>query len=96
VYAISLKEYTLDECAIELGLYFILLTLCMFTLLDQVRGKPAQIRNWLLWRKLEIFKNDEGNSEKVANFLWFASMFYIAMPFLTLVGWFALLMYDKI
>ena len=96
VYKVGLIEYTLDECAIELGIYFIMLTLCMFILLDQVRGKPAQIRNWLLWRKLEIFKNDEKNSDKVAGFLWFASLFYIAMPFMTLFGWFVLLMYDKV
>jgi len=48
---------TLDEVAIEVGLYFGALTICMLFLLDQLRGKPYKIKRWLLFRKLEIFKN---------------------------------------
>jgi hypothetical protein len=39
LYEITLTEYYLDECAIELGLYFVLLSICMFILLDELRGK---------------------------------------------------------
>ena len=38
-YTISLSEYYLDECAIELGIYFMLVTFCSFILLDELRGK---------------------------------------------------------
>jgi hypothetical protein len=95
-YEITFTSYSLDECAIELGVYFILLTLCMFLLLDQVRGKPRNLGNYLLARRLEIFKEDDRNSKAVADFLLAASYFYLVVPLLTLFGWIALLVYDKI
>ena len=88
--------FTMDESAIELGCYFVVSSICMFFLLDEVKGKPYKLKTWLLFRKLEIFQNDERNSEKVKNFLLMAAYFYMAMPFVTLIAWTALMLYDRI
>jgi hypothetical protein len=89
-----MSSNTLDDCAIELGVYFFFLALWLLFLLDQIRGKVSQIDNWLMFRKLEIL-GDEPNS-KVQNLLTVATGFYLIMPFLTLLGWCMLLTFDKI
>jgi hypothetical protein len=86
----------LDEVAIEVGLYFGALTVCMLFLLDQVRGKPRKLQRWLLFRKLEVFQNDDRNSQLVMRYLTLASYFYMVAPFLVLGVWFALLLADAI
>mmetsp|Transcript_25040 Transcript_25040/g.38849 ORF Transcript_25040/g.38849 Transcript_25040/m.38849 type:complete len:261 (+) Transcript_25040:2-784(+) len=92
---VALTGYTMDESAIELGVYFVLSSICMFFLLDEVRGKPKKLKTWLLFRKLEIFQDDERNSEKVKNFLLMGAYFYMVMPFLTLVAWTLLILWDR-
>ena len=84
----------MDEVAIEVGLYFGALTICMLFLLDQLRGKPYKLKKWLLFRKLEIFKNQSRNSERVTNYLILASYYYLAAPFIVLGIWVILLIYD--
>lgn len=58
--SVLVKEFkvydsSLDEVALELGVYFLFLVFCMLVLLDQVRGKPGKLKNWLLFRKLVVF-----------------------------------------
>lgn len=67
----------------------------MFYLLDQVRGKPKKLENWLYFRKLSIYKDTDRNSVKVADSLKLILYFYIAAPFLALFGWTALLLYSN-
>jgi hypothetical protein len=73
-----------------------MLSVCFLVLLDQVRGKPRQIGNWLMFRKLEILRENESNNAKVQKYLFAATGFYLVMPFLVLLGWFLLLTYDKV
>jgi hypothetical protein len=94
-YDLQISNFTLDEGAAELGFYFGLLCFCMFLLLDRIRGKKAKIEFWLLHRKLEVFKNDTHNSERVVNYLYYASLFYLGMPFFILFAWSLLILYDK-
>ena len=56
IYALEVRSGSLDEIAIELGIYFVALTFCMLVLLDQVRGKPKKLHYWLLFRKIAIFR----------------------------------------
>jgi hypothetical protein len=95
LYSVEFSDNFLDDCAIELGVYFIMLAVCFFILLDQVRGKPKQIGNWLMFRKLEILQADETNNAKVQKYLFAATGFYLVMPILILAGWVILLAYDK-
>ena len=87
---------TLDESAIELGVYFVAVTLCMFYLLDKLKGKLGRLNGWLLTRKLEVFQNDEKNSNRVTAYLKYSSYLYIAMPVITLLGWFVLMLFDAL
>ena len=41
IYTIGASGNTLDECAVELGIYFAMLVVCFLVLMDQVRGKPG-------------------------------------------------------
>ena len=95
LYGITQTEGTFDAVAIELGVYFLLLSFCMLQLLDQVRGKPGKLENWLYFRKLTIFRQDERNSERVTNYLKFVLYYYMAMPFITLLGWTILVLYSN-
>lgn len=79
----------------ELGVFFVASTVCMFLLLDKLRGKSGKLSNWLLFRKLEIFKNEAHNSERVTNFMYFAAMVYLIMPIFILVLWSLLIVYDN-
>ena len=94
-YNLKISEFSLDEAASELGIYFGLLSFCMFLLLDRIRGKKAKLEYWLLFRKLEVFKNDAHNSERIVNYLYFASFFYLVLPFVILIAWTLLILYDK-
>lgn len=95
VYGIRLKDYSLDEGAVELGAFCVASTICMFLMLDKLRGKPGKLSNWLLFRKLEIFKNEAHNTERVTNFMYFAMMAYLVMPIFILVMWSLLIIYDN-
>ena len=59
MYEVAASGNTLDDCAVELGIYFAMLTVCFLVLLDQVRGKPDHIKNWLMFRKLDILGGEE-------------------------------------
>ena len=72
-----------------------MLTICMFYLLDQVRGKTKKLENWLYFRKLSIYKDTDRNSVKVAEGLKLILYFYIAAPVLVLFGWTVLLLYSN-
>jgi hypothetical protein len=62
IYSIGANGNSLDDCAIELGVYFVMLTVCFLLLMDQVRGKPKNIKNWLMFRKFEVLGGDERNN----------------------------------
>ena len=95
VYGIRLRDYSLDEGAVELGAFCVASTICMFLMLDKLRGRPGKLSNWLLFRKLEIFKNEAHNTERVTNFMYFAMMAYLVMPIFILVMWSLLIIYDN-
>jgi len=67
----------------------------MFGLLDQVRGKTHKLSNWLLFRKLALAGQGKRNSAKIRKCLNPLLAFYMAMPFLTLLGWSILILYDN-
>ena len=99
VYEVTASGNTLNECAIELGVYFFMLTICFFIMTDQVRGKPKNIGNWISFRFIQIKileQGDEINNGNIQSFLYAASLLYMVMPFACLIGWFALMLYDKI
>ena len=85
---------TLDQAAIELGIYFVLVTLCMFMLLDQMGGKLNKLGRYLLRRRLEAFKYNSRNTKSVEMVLSIGCYSFIAMPFLSLAGWSVLIIYD--
>ena len=89
-----MSSNTLDDSAIELGVYFFFLAIWLLILLDQVRGKVSQLDNWISFRRLEIL--DDTHNAMVQKLLTAATGFYLIMPFLTLIGWTLLLLYDKI
>jgi hypothetical protein len=86
----------LDEFAVELGIYFVFLCICMYIMLHQVRGDIGQLKRFFLYRKLEIFPDAARNTNRVANMLLFSSIYYCAAPFLLLIGWFALIIHDRV
>jgi hypothetical protein len=51
-----LSKITFDEAALELGIYFVAVTVCSFLVLDAFKGKLDKMDYWLLARKLEVFK----------------------------------------
>jgi hypothetical protein len=55
----------MDEAALELGVYFVLVSICSFLVLDQVKGKIDKLDYWLLYRRLEMFKAHPRNSTVV-------------------------------
>lgn len=85
---------TLDEGAVEVAIYFLLLLVTMMLMLDRLRGKYGNMNNWLLTRRLEVFKGDAHNSSRVVSYLTAACVFYICLPILVLLGWVALLAYS--
>jgi hypothetical protein len=95
IYNLQERTGTFDEVAIELCAYFVMLTFCMLYLLDQVRGKPAKLENWLYFRKLSIYKEGDRNSKKVAQYLHYALIYFMAMPVVSLLGWSILIIYSN-
>ena len=93
---ISPSGLSLDGSAIELGLYFIAVTCCAFFYLDKLKGKFKRMDNFLLLRKLEIFKLRQKNSKKVKNLLLRGSYAYFIMPIICLFGWVGLMFYDAV
>lgn len=87
---------TLDESAIELGVYFFAVTICMFYLLDKVKGNVARLDGWLLMRKLEVFAHDDRNSLRATNYIKYSMYVYLALPAITLLGWFSLILFDTL
>lgn len=93
-WTITIRGGTFDEVAIELGCYFLLVTFCMLKLLDQVRGKPRKLENWLYFRKLTVFRHDDRNSAAATAYLKWGLYYYVCMPVLTLLGWSGLVVYS--
>ena len=91
---VSESKNSLDESAVELGVYFLLVTLCMFLLLDQFHGKLTKLQSWVLRRKLEVFKTESRNNATVERIIKISLYSYLFMPFLALGGWTFLIMYD--
>ena len=87
---------SLDESAIELGIYFIAVTCCVFSYIDRLKGKISRIDNFLLLRKLEVFKLEDKNSNSVKNLLLYGSYAYFLMPIVSFLGWVVLMYYDAI
>lgn len=90
----SLTGFTMDEAAIELGVYFVMVTICMFMMLEEVRGRPGAIGDWLLFRKLEPFRHFKTNPSRVTTLLTISAYMYVILPFLLLIGWFFLIYWD--
>lgn len=57
-----MSNLRVDEAALELGIYFVLVSICSFLVLDQVKGKIDKLDYWLLYRRLEMFKAHPRNS----------------------------------
>ena len=93
---ITSTNFDLDEFAIEVGIYFVFLSLCMFMLLHQVGGDPRALKRYFLFRKLEIFPYAARNTDRVANMLLLSGLYYCLAPFLVLVGWFILIYFDRV
>lgn len=93
-WSVELSTFNLSEAAVELAVYFVALTFCMVLLLNEVGGEARLMRQWLLYRKLDIFVGYERNSARVASLLKAGAFFYIVMPFVCLGGWIGLLIYD--
>jgi hypothetical protein len=85
----------MDEVAIELGIYFVALVFCMLMMLDKVRGKYGKLDNYLLTRRMSFFRNEPEKIRKVVGYLWFASLFYVALPFMVLLAWTCLMFYSQ-
>lgn len=92
---LKLKDYIFDEGAVELGVYFLCLLICMILMLGRLRGKPSKLNNWLLTRRLDIFKDDVRTSEKVSSYLYLASILYIWLPVIVLIIWCGLIIYSN-
>ena len=61
----ALTNYYLDEVGVELGIYFFFMVLAMFAVLDKTNGNPIKHRDFLTFRKIEIFKNRHSNSDRI-------------------------------
>jgi hypothetical protein len=92
----AVTDYSLDECAFETGAFFLLLLLAGLSLVDKVRGKPRKLPKWALFRKLEIFKYSKRNPSSVMTILNISNYYYLIMPVLMLLGWTALIVYDRL
>lgn len=68
----------------------------MFILLHQVGGDPSQLKQYFLYRKLEIFPYAARNTNRVANMLLVSGLYYCIAPFLVLLGWFILIYFDRV
>lgn len=85
---------TLDDAAIELGVYFVLVSICAFLLLDQLRGNLKRLEGWLIYRRLEAFRHYGGNPKSVTVMIKMATYTYLVMPIVALLGWFVLILFD--
>ena len=93
IHGVRLTGIPLDEVAIEVGIYFMFLTLCMFMLLDKFRAKPSMLKKWLIFRKIRIVSED-WSAYLMSTFVAKVAIFYLVMPLVVLVLWVLLLVYD--
>ena len=93
---IEQTNFDLDEFAIEVGIYMTFLSLCMFSMLNKVNGEIGQLKRYFMCRKLEIFEMESRNTNRVANMLLFSGIFYCIAPFFLLLGWFTLILFDRL
>jgi len=63
-------------------------------MLDLLRGKYEKLQSWLLQRKLEVFRNEAHNNEKVVKLLYAACITYIVLPAVIVTAWSALVIFD--
>jgi hypothetical protein len=96
IYSVGASGNSLDDCAIELGVYFVMLSLCFLIIMDQVRGKPRNIGRWLMFREIEVLGEGKVNNKKFQRYLYLAVWFYMLMPLVVLFGWFLLMLYDRV
>jgi hypothetical protein len=86
----------MNEVALEMGVFFIFVTICGMLLLHEVRGDMAHLNRWLLTRKLYTLRNRDRNPARIQGFLTTTTYFYLALPIISLVGWNGLLYWDYI
>jgi len=79
----------------ELGVFFFLSTLCIFLLLEQVRGKLIRLRQFLTNRHFSLIKSP-GLISCVNGLLKFICWVFLLLPFITLGVWSAALMHSRI
>ena len=93
IHSVVLTGISLDEVAIEVGVYFMALTLCMFILLDKFRAKPSMLKKWLIFRKIVILPED-WSAYVMSRYMAKIALFYLIMPIVVLILWVLLLVYD--
>lgn len=93
IHSVRLTGISLDEVAIEVGVYFMALTLCMFMMLDKFRAKPSMLKKWLIFRKIVILPEDV-SALVMSRVMAKIAIFYIVMPIVVLILWVLLLIYD--
>ena len=77
-------------------MYFVLVSVCTFLLLDRVKGNLRRLQGWIIYRRLEVNRHVDGNPQSVTMLLRVASYLYLVMPILALLGWFVLILFDTI
>jgi hypothetical protein len=89
-----LTHFEMNEVALEMGVFYLAVLGCMMLLLHEVKGDSDQLWRWLLARKLNIYQNRDRNPARVQMFLKHTTYFYLGLPFISLVGWNGLLLWD--
>jgi hypothetical protein len=69
--------------------------ICQLLMLDLLRGKSEKLHSWLLQRKLEVFKNEAHNHQRVVRLLYAACIMYVVLPAIIVTAWAALVIYDN-
>jgi hypothetical protein len=91
---LKMTHFEMNEIALEMGVFYVAVLGCMMLLLHEVKGDSDQLWRWLLARKLYVFQNRDRNPARVHAFLKHSTYFYLGLPFISLVGWNGLLLWD--
>jgi hypothetical protein len=89
-----LTNFAMNEVALEMGVFYVLVLGCCLLLLNEVKGDSAQLNRWLISRKLYTLSARDRNPQKIQGFLTSTTYFYLVLPIVSLIGWNGLLFWD--
>ena len=91
-----MTDYAFDGCALELGVFFVMLFFCSLYLLQDLRWKVTRVSPYMIQKKFYFLSQQSKRAKILMIFFRTLSYFYLISPIVALITWSMLVLYDQV